>query len=443
MEKAYRVIVECYDKNSPKNVVSQCSVLEGDINKPTNCMDFTIGIEKQIALLQRVQDYVLLEKASLLNQEEKMCPSCNNRLAKFGKHISTIHDVLTDHEVQIQRLKCNKCKYEEPSTVRTILHGTLSGDLVKVQASLGADHTYRESEKILEIFSQKERQVNNHDRVRHVVESVGKVIKQMNQDEKEIIKVNPAPELILNVDGGHIKTVEDKRSLEAMVSVVYRPDALETNKRGTRNYLSSKNCAASIKDDGQEQMISSTIIAALKQGLNEKTHITALCDGADNCWKIAESLAPLCGKITYILDWFHISMKMENIALPEALKSKFIRVKWHLWRGNIDRALVRLDELEILASDKKEKDKITKFSVYIQNNTSRIIDYRKRKNDGFVFTSNLAESTVESLINKRCKGQQHMRWSREGLDPLLQLRATIHSDEWAEKWRSAVLSAAA
>ena len=443
MEKAYRIIVECYDKNSPKKVLSQCSVLEGDINKPTNCMDFTIGIERQIALLQNVQDFVLLEKASLLNQEEKMCPSCTIKLAKFGKNSSTIHDVLTDHKVQIQRLKCNKCKYEEPSTVRTVLNGTLSGDLVKVQASLGADHTYRESEKILEIFSQKERQVNNHDRVKHVVESVGTVIKQMNEDEKEIIKANPAPELILNVDGGHIKTVEDKRSLEAMVSVVYRPDALEANKKGTRNYLSSKSCAASIQDDGQEQMISSTIIAALKQGLNEKTHITALCDGAENCWKIAESLAPLCSKITYILDWFHMSMKMENIALPEVLKSKLIRIKWHLWRGNVDRALVRLNELEVLASNQKEKDKITKLSVYIQNNKSRIIDYRKRKNDGFVFTSNLAESTVESLINKRCKGQQHMRWSREGLDPLLQLRATIHSDEWAERWRSAVLSAAA
>lgn len=138
-----------------------------------------------------------------------------------------------------------------------------------------------------------------------------------------------------------------------------------------------------------------------------------------------------------------MSMKMENIAFPEVLKSKLIRIKWHLWRGNVDRALVRLDELEILASNQKEKDKITKLSVYIQNNKSRIIDYRKRKNDGFVFTSNLAESTVESLINKRCKGQQHMRWSREGLDPLLQLRATIHSDEWTERWRSAVLSAAA
>lgn len=40
MEKAYRVIAECYDKNNPKKVVSPCSVLEGDINKLTNCMDF-------------------------------------------------------------------------------------------------------------------------------------------------------------------------------------------------------------------------------------------------------------------------------------------------------------------------------------------------------------------------------------------------------------------
>ena len=102
-----------------------------------------------------------------------------------------------------------------------------------------------------------------------------------------------------------------------------------------------------------------------------------------------------------------------------------------------------MSELSLVTNNKKEKDKIDKFLVYIANNKDKIVDYRKRKNNGFVFTSNLAESTVESLINKRCKGQQHMRWSRDGLNPLLQLRATIHSDEWADKWRSAVLSAAA
>ena len=200
MKNAYRVIVECYDKSSPEKVLSQYSVLEGEINKPTNCMDFTIGVEKQISLIQNVQDRILLEKASLLNQEKKRCPLCENKLAKFGKQSSTIHDVLTDHLVQIQRLKCDKCKYEEPSTVRALLNGVLSGDLMKIQASLGANHTYRESEKIFDLFSQKEREVNNHDRIKKVVESVGEAIEQINEEEREIITVDKASELILNVD---------------------------------------------------------------------------------------------------------------------------------------------------------------------------------------------------------------------------------------------------
>ncbi|MEN8904476.1 MAG: hypothetical protein ABF289_00800 [Clostridiales bacterium] len=58
-----------------------------------------------------------------------------------------------------------------------------------------------------------------------------------------------------------------------------------------------------------------------------------------------------------------------------------------------------------------------------------------------VVTSNLAESNVESLINQRCKGQQHMRWSREGINPILQLRAAIYSNDWISKWRSVILNA--
>jgi hypothetical protein len=50
--------------------------------------------------------------------------------------------------------------------------------------------------------------------------------------------------------------------------------------------------------------------------------------------------------------------------------------------------------------------------------------------------------TLPSLINQRCKGQQHMRWSREGLNPVLQLRASIFSNDWSNKWQTAVLNAA-
>ena len=33
-----------------------------------------------------------------------------------------------------------------------------------------------------------------------------------------------------------------------------------------------------------------------------------------------------------------------------------------------------------------------------------------------------------------------MRWSREGLDPILQIRAAIASNDWDQNWRTAVAS---
>ena len=86
------------------------------------------------------------------------------------------------------------------------------------------------------------------------------------------------------------------------------------------------------------------------------------------------------------------------------------------------------------------QDRLNKLKTYIENNADKIVNYRERQKQGLVFTSNLAESTVESLINQRCKGQQHMRWSREGIEPLLQLRAAIASNDWKDIWKTAVLN---
>ena len=91
-------------------------------------------------------------------------------------------------------------------------------------------------------------------------------IKVVDNAEIELIKIPEAKELVLNVDGGHVKTIEDQRSIEAMTSVIFRPEALKKNKKGTRNYLSDKSCAASAKNDGQKEIINNTIVAAIRQG---------------------------------------------------------------------------------------------------------------------------------------------------------------------------------
>ena len=444
-QKCYRVILQVYDKSNPKESISEVCVVDSTLEAPTNCLNFSMGMHNQIKLIQGVQDNVLNEKLKILTDKQNgVCPGCEGKLVKCGKQKSTFHDVFTDHTVAFQRFRCKKCNYEHPCTIRQLFGTVQSGELQKIQSELGATHTYRESERLFATFSGGERSINNHDRIKQVSEALGNALVKIAQEEKEIIVASEAKELVINVDGGRIKTTEDGiRSMEAMTSVVYAPDAIKPNKKNTYNHIESKNCAASICDDKQEQMICSTIIAALKQGLGKNTHVTALCDGAANCWNVAEALGPLSGSITYILDWFHVAMKIENISLPEQLEQELLRVKWFLWRGQVDEALERLNQLKILAEEEKHIDRINKLYNYIENNRTKIVNYEERQKSGLIFTSNLAESTVESLINRRCKGHQHMRWSREGLNPLLQIRAALYSKgEWRNKWQTAVLNAA-
>jgi len=440
MKMKYRVVFESYTEGDEKKSIERNIVIEDEFKEVNNLLDFSMGQQKQLELIRGAQDNFFKERDRLLNKKESICPKCESRLIKFGHNITNFHDLYTDHKIKIQRMKCAKCKYELASSVKATLNTEISADLARVQATLGATKTYRDGERTLSLFSGAERAINNHDRIKHVTEVVGEVVGIINDEEKEMIKSENAKELILNVDGGHIKTIEDKRSIEAITSVIYNPISLKSNPKGTRNYIESKRCAASIKEDNQVDIISNTIVAALKQGIGKDTHIIGLSDGSANCWNVIDAIEPLCVKMTRILDWFHIAMKIENISLPTKLKEKLICVKWHLWRGKVDNALIRLDQLIELAKG-GSIDKIKKFKNYISNNKEKIVDYRSRKKEGRVFTSNLAESTVESLINKRCKGQQHMRWSREGLNPILQLRAVIHSNDWDHKWKDAILNA--
>jgi hypothetical protein len=440
--KGFRIVFESYDIDEPESLFHRETILSGAITPPTNCLDFSLSHESQIALIQDVQDKIIAEKVQLLNQELSSCPNCQGRLKKRGKQTSTFHDVFTDHTVKIQRVKCESCGYEVPATVRNLLNGSLSGALAKIQSELGACQTFRDSEQLFETFSGQARGVNNHNRIKEVTQKVGSSISSVDLAEKALLSIEEAEELIVCVDGGHVKTTENQRSIEAITSIIYRPDSLVSNKLGTRNRLTSKSCAASVKDDEQREIIDNTIVAAVKQGLTPNTHITALCDGANNCWNVVEALRPLSSGMTCILDWFHIAMKMQNIALPDKDKGKFLRIKWHLWRGNTEAALTRLQQLLDTVKSRKYKEKIEKFRQYIRGNAAKIVDYRDRKNKGLVFTSSLAESTVESLINRRCKGQQHMRWSREGLNPILQLRAKLHTSDWKDKWKQVILNTA-
>ena len=123
----------------------------------------------------------------------------------------------------------------------------------------------------------------------------------------------PAEELIIQVDGGHIPIKERaQRSFEALSAIVYRPETLKVVDQHHREIV-NKSCALSAKDDELETMKRYVLNAVHRQGMNQNTVVTALADGAKNCWSVIASLKPYCQRLESILEWFHIGKRFQTV----------------------------------------------------------------------------------------------------------------------------------
>lgn len=94
---------------------------------------------------------------------------------------------------------------------------------------------------------------------------------------------------------------------------------------------------------------------AHKQGMTQRTKVTALADGTANCWSVVSSLAPHCQQIESILDWLHIGKKFQTVknALGDAFEDSLERAKWKLWHDKVEEALSKLELLRSNVTDEK------------------------------------------------------------------------------------------
>lgn len=423
-------------------VVKSTVVLEESIKEVKSIEDLGFNHQQQIDILKGCQEGLLQAQSSSLKENIFHCPQCGAKLKFVGSTSSHFHSVFTDHKVPVKRQKCcNKaCGWTSVPSISSLFKTNSHPDLSKLQTETACNHTYREAEKLMNAQSYYSRKINNHNRIHGLVEIVGNYISdhQTNEIPEDI---SPVEELICQVDGGHLKSNEEgKRSFEALTAVIYSPkNVVYPEKKSKsaginevpRGVITSKHCAASALNDNLVTIKRQTSVAALKQGMTAKTKITALCDGANNCWNVVQSLEKECNSIVKILDWFHIAKKFQNISLPKYLSEKLDKAKWCIWNGKFEEGLDRFGDIIANTRSKTMKDRLIKLQGYLQNNKDCLVNYSERHKQGLVISSSLAESNVEHLINRRCKGRQHMKWSRDGIHPLLQVRASCASNDWA------------
>lgn len=430
METGIRLIAQHYNTVTG-DVLEELMVHDESLNKAETLKELGYLHVEQIDFLQTIQDFKI--KHQIVLHTYAHCPICQEKTTKNGQFMSDFHSALTDHRVQLQRTKC-RCGWQCPTSVAGIYGSNMHPDLLKKQALQGAKESFEKSSQSLNAESARKRSINSHSRIFNSVKQIGECLEDVKLSPSYVpTPITSAHMIVAAIDGGHIKTRGNKQSFEAMVAKVYDPCTLVCVNKN-RKAVTSKTIVASAKEDKQETMIKLFTTACHLQGMTKETHVVCLADGAENCWSIAQSIQGACKEHTFILDWFHVSMKFKNISIPEDYQEMYERAKWNLWHGRALESIERLTEINKSSDDDSLRGKLAKLIQYIDNNKENIVNYEERKNKGLVFTSNQAEGTVHTLINTRQKGNQKMLWSREGAHNVLQIRSSILSDSWNSDW---------
>ncbi len=349
-----------------------------------------------------------------------------------------------DHTLRMQKHRCKnpECNWQSTPTTSTVFGTDTHPDLAKLQCEQGALYSYREAQGNLEKLNCHRRSVNNHVQIQHITNQVGERLSQENQQslaENELPE--PTQDLIVQVDGGHI-SIKDKaqRSFEALLGIVYRPSRMEAIDRHHRQ-ITKKSCVISALDDELHTIKTYLHNAALRQGMSQETHVTALADGARNCWSIIFALQPHCQNLEPILDWFHIGKKFQNVlnALGEAFQESLSSAKWKLWHGEAAECLSKIALIRENVADENKRSQLMGLHDYLQRNLAYLVNYDQREKANKTYTSQAAESHIDVIINLRHKRKKKMQWTREGAHNVLQIRAMMVSKEWDNRWLDLVL----
>jgi hypothetical protein len=190
-----------------------------------------------------------------------------------------------------------------------------------------------------------------------------------------------------------------------------------------------------------------TAALALKgQGYADQGEITVISDGAE-CLKRLAGMLPQ--PVAHILDWFHISMKVQPLAQLAATVPKHIsnfenrveKIRWRLWNGQAGRALALIARVRRDVSKDtvpsiwahRADNLLETLQIYIRRNKGSVVNYAERYRDGKRVSTAPAEASVNRLVAKRFVKKQQMRWSRTGAHYLLKVRASVLNGDLSDR----------
>jgi hypothetical protein len=237
--------------------------------------------------------------------------------------------------------------------------------------------------------------------------------------------------LLVGLDGGWIKSREQKRGMEGKGGVIVN-EMEPLGKRGRRR-MTSRRYVATFEPASVLGTLSYAATCAL--GAEEATEQMVVGDGADWIKTEADLHFPQAVKI---LDWPHLWRKIHaaiRAARPgqsqparEFRKEQYEHLSLLLWYGRVDAALAHLHALRP-GANQEPIDTLEEAITYVDNQREWIGDYQQWQEAGYPVGSGLVERGVAVVINPRMK-RRGMRWKRANATAVVALRGHMLNTAW-------------
>ncbi len=277
------------------------------------------SIDDGKAVMKEVQKIIIERQLDLWVRYCQVCPTCDGLLPIKDYNQRKILTVFGEIPVRYPRLmvcqKCNPACCFTFSPAANICKDRAAPELLELSAKLGAKFSYREASEVLATFL-PDQSARTFTTLRSRTLAIGNRIEEAERrqrwfealnypDRKQLelaLAGDPVREFVFNVDTAHIPLVKQYggRTFEAVVGHCGRSGrggppgpvfAFESTKPGEIKAVAT--------------------LALKRQGYIDQGEITVISDGAE-CLKRLASMLPQ--PVTHILDWFHISMKVQPIA---------------------------------------------------------------------------------------------------------------------------------
>lgn len=450
----FKIQVVIDSDNNDTQVVQEVMEIERDSLKPEN---LGLSLAEAKTLLQNTQRNLVEQQVAEYSFQQKSCLHCSKKLLRKDKRKIVYRTLFGKLHLQSHRLfhcSCQEHLTRSFNPLANLLPERTSPELLYIESKYASLMSYGLSVRLLEEILPVEGEISTTS-VRNNLHSFGQRLEDELGEEKEVYiegsprdwEELPRPDLplVLGMDGGYVRFYDK-----------------ESKKAGNFEVLVGK----SIKSDGKTKRFGGVycydtkpqrrIFEVLKsQGMQMNQQVTFLSDGDDKIRELQSCLNP---NAEYLLDWFHVTMRLtvmnqtakgldkKDTKYDTDILKEFERIKWYLWHGNVFRALQLLEDmhedLEILIFDginrikeKKLLKMVREFESYICNNASYIPNYGERWHNGEAISTGFVESTVNQVVSKRFVKKQQMRWTPKGAHLLLQVRALVLNKEWSSKFQ--------